>query len=292
MKLAERREVVEKSGLCTFCLRHAAELECYAKGGLSKPKCARLGCDGEHVSGLHALMGEADAEVNLVAGSESEAVGNYESEHDYQCRWDYESLWVGTLEATGVPREIDESVDATSGRETALRNDSVREGEEMDQCEYESLWVGTVGAVEALEEVDKSAGVTAGRDNDPVGMERETAGDEQWDLETDQPSGRADELKNPQHGFSHRPRGGQAWPPRSKEAGQPELKSRAVATVDQQWEEARYSAWLRQLLSDSSSDEDEDEERYGRFAESGRWMTELYGIPQCSTATSGRECSA
>jgi hypothetical protein len=28
MGLAERRKVVEKSGLCTFCLRHAAELEC------------------------------------------------------------------------------------------------------------------------------------------------------------------------------------------------------------------------------------------------------------------------
>jgi hypothetical protein len=61
--------------------------------------------------------------------------------------------------------------------------------------------------------------------------------------------------------------------------------------MDQQWEEARHSAWLRQLLSDDSS-EDEDEERYGRFAESGRWMTELYGIPQYPTTTSGRECSA
>ncbi len=46
MALAERRDVVEKSGLCTFCLRHAAELECYAKGGLSKPRCTSPGCDG------------------------------------------------------------------------------------------------------------------------------------------------------------------------------------------------------------------------------------------------------
>jgi hypothetical protein len=62
--------------------------------------------------------------------------------------------------------------------------------------------------------------------------------------------------------------------------------------VDQQWEQARYDAWLRQLLSDDSSDGSDDEERYGRFAESGRWMAELYGIPQHPTATSGRECSA
>ncbi len=28
MKLSERKEVLEKSGLCLFCLKHAAELEC------------------------------------------------------------------------------------------------------------------------------------------------------------------------------------------------------------------------------------------------------------------------
>jgi hypothetical protein len=45
------------------------------------------------------------------------------------------------------------------------------------------------------------------------------------------------------------------------------------------------------MLSDATSDEDEDEERYGRFAESGRWMSELYGLPQHLTTTSGGECS-
>jgi hypothetical protein len=43
------------------------------------------------------------------------------------------------------------------------------------------------------------------------------------------------------------------------------------------------------MLSDTSSDE--DEERYGRFAKSGRWMTELFEIPQHLAATSGGECS-
>jgi hypothetical protein len=28
MKLSERKEVLKKSGLCLFCLKHAAELEC------------------------------------------------------------------------------------------------------------------------------------------------------------------------------------------------------------------------------------------------------------------------
>jgi hypothetical protein len=43
------------------------------------------------------------------------------------------------------------------------------------------------------------------------------------------------------------------------------------------------------MLSDTSSDE--DEEQYGRFAESGRWMAELFEIPQHLAATSGGECS-
>ncbi len=70
--LAERRDVLEKSGLCMFCLRHSAEFECYSRGGLSKPRCTHIGCDGEHTPNLHRLMGEDDAKVSLVAGSEVE----------------------------------------------------------------------------------------------------------------------------------------------------------------------------------------------------------------------------
>ncbi len=128
--------------------------------------------------------------------------------------------------------------------------------------EYEGLWVGTVGATKVLEEADKSAGITVGRepaqDGGPAKTEEEITRSE----------------------------------PRVAETGQPRLRARPKAISDRQWEEARHDAWLRQLLSDDSSDEDEDEERYGRFAESGRWMTELHGIPQHSTTTSGRECSA
>jgi hypothetical protein len=45
------------------------------------------------------------------------------------------------------------------------------------------------------------------------------------------------------------------------------------------------------MLSDTSSDEEEDEGRYGRFAESGRWVAELYKIPQHPVPTSEGECS-
>jgi hypothetical protein len=70
--LAERKDVLEKSGLCTFCLKHSAEFECYGKGGLSKPRCTRNGCDGEHMPNVHMLLGENDAKVNLIADVEGE----------------------------------------------------------------------------------------------------------------------------------------------------------------------------------------------------------------------------
>ncbi len=166
----------------------------------------------------------------------------------------------------------------------------------MDQCEYESLWVGTVGALEVLGEAGELAGVTARQgltqDDGQAGAGEEMTGDEQWDLEVVPSSEETDESRNPQHESSHRPCGGQVRASRPLRTSQPGLRTRSGATVDQQWEDTRYSAWLRQLLSDDSSDEDDNEERYGRFAESGRWMSELYGIPQYPTATSGRECSA
>ncbi len=63
--LEERGRVLEKSGLCMYCLKHAAGLECYGQGGPSKPRCAQLECGGKHAIGAHKLLGEADACVNL-----------------------------------------------------------------------------------------------------------------------------------------------------------------------------------------------------------------------------------
>ncbi len=182
------------------------------------------------------------------------------------------------------------------------------------ECEYEGLWVSTIGATEMPERTDESSGITADREsaqgNDQAKMEGEgrieqghsfqvgkcsegeMAGDEQWDLGTDQPGRRAKGARDLLHGPARQLPGDRARPPYLAEASRPRVRTRSRTAPDRQWEEARHSAWLRQLLSDDSSDEDEDEERYGRFAESGRWMTELYRIPQHPTTTSGRECSA
>jgi hypothetical protein len=97
MKLSERKEILEKRGLCQFCLKHAAELECYGRGGLSKPRCTQAGCDGEHTPGVHKLMGEESAGVNLVAEDE------WESEEDEDEEW-----WVGTVRAVEVREEEEE----------------------------------------------------------------------------------------------------------------------------------------------------------------------------------------
>jgi hypothetical protein len=276
LKPTERREVMKKSGLCTFCLKHSAELECYGRGGLSKPNCARPGCDGEHTPGVHPLMGEDDAEVNRVAGDgdeagdEGETVDEYEYEdehedgHEFEC--EYEGLWVGTIGATEVLKGTGESSDIADGRGPA-------QGASQDKVKGE----GRAGQDHDFQEDECSEG--------------EETGDEQWDLGMDQLDQRADETRDPLQGPFRRPPGGQARPPRRAEASRPGVGARSRETTDQQWEEARHSAWLRQLLSDDSSDEDEDEERYGRFAESGRWITELYGIPQLSLPTLGRECS-
>ncbi len=58
---------------------------------------------------------------------------------------------------------------------------------------------------------------------------------------------------------------------------------------DPEWELARQDAWLRQMLTDSSGSD--SEEKYARFAESGRWIAEMTGIPQRTTMTSRGEFS-
>jgi hypothetical protein len=66
-------------------------------------------------------------------------------------------------------------------------------------------------------------------------------------------------------------------------------RKKVTKDKDQEWELARQDAWLREMLTDSSGSE--SEEKYARFAESGRWIPEMTGIPQRTTTTSRGECS-
>jgi hypothetical protein len=46
MRLSERKEVLEKSGLCLFCLKHAAKLECYGRGVSPSPSVRKPAATG------------------------------------------------------------------------------------------------------------------------------------------------------------------------------------------------------------------------------------------------------
>jgi hypothetical protein len=217
--LTERKEVLEKSGLCTFCLKHAAELECYGRGGLSKPRCTQPGCDGEHTPGVHKLMGEESAGVNLIAEDGSEEEDRDEDEEGDED----EGWWVGMVGVMEMPDWAEKipCCVASSGQE----QDASRGGaEDGGQVENEPEFL---------------------RDNCSAD---EVAEDEWWDLEPAYPSlerGGAGALHSraPQH-----PSGGTAGSPRPASAKRRRLKKRPGATTDQDWEEARRSAWLRQML--------------------------------------------
>jgi hypothetical protein len=300
MKLAERKEVVEKSGLCTFCLRHGADVECYAKGGLSKPRCERLGCDGEHVTGLHALLGEADAAVNLVAGDNGGVADIHEGEYNYLNEWAEENSWNGTLEVAEGIEEPEELMCSHTNLDAAPGVDMAERVEEAGEWEYESLWVGTISAVEVPGRADDitiaSTGQGPSQEIDQGEVEEGTTGNEseQRDQEASQAEGAAGMSREAGHRSAHRLSDGRMRRPRPRPRmpSHSGLRARPEQIEDQQWEEVRHNVWLRQLLSDDSSDESDEEEQYGRFAESRRWMSELYGIPQYPTATMGRECSA
>jgi hypothetical protein len=74
-----------------------------------------------------------------------------------------------------------------------------------------------------------------------------------------------------------------------KEVKRRKPKKKVTRNKDQEWERARKDAWLREMLTDTS--ESEAEEKYARFAESGRWIAEMTRIPQQTTTTSRWECS-
>jgi hypothetical protein len=247
--LAERRDVLEKSGLCMFCLKHLAEFECYGRGGLSKPRCTRSGCDGEHTPNVHMLMGEGDAKVSLVAGSESEegleARDEYEAEYEcgHEYEWEYEDggLWVGTVGAVEVLEWGKETPVTTAAPAPVFNNSRSGERETSEPNEGESDF-----------QVEGD-------------LAEEAAEGGWWDLRTESPVPEDAGVSTVQ-----------AEPPQCLlcEASRPRLPTAAEgqwarkkqeSAINQQWEEARQYARLRQVLSSGLSSKDEDEEQLGEW---------------------------
>jgi hypothetical protein len=224
--------------------------------------CPNLGARYLDAMGVHKLMGEESPGVNIIAEDGDEEENEDEEEGEYED----EGWWVGTVGVMEMPDWAGETP-----------HDTPSPGQE---CEDHHSEAEISSQPEDRPEYPLS--------DYPTG---EMAEDEWWDLEPTHSSpgrggARAQRLKAPQ-----RPLGDAGWPPDSAEGKRRKLRKRPGTTGGQDWEEARRSAWLRQILSDTSSDEDEDEERYGRFAESGRWIAELYKIPQHPVPTSAGECS-
>jgi hypothetical protein len=76
-----------------------------------------------------------------------------------------------------------------------------------------------------------------------------------------------------ERGSAEAPEG--AEPPPTKRLRRRRLRKKAMRDEGQKWEAARRDAWLQELLTDSSGSESED--KYSRFAESGRWIAEMTG---------------
>jgi hypothetical protein len=262
MEPGERKEILEMSGLCLFCLKHAAELECYGRGGLSKPRCTQAGCDGEHTPGVYKLMTGESAGVNLIAEDEGE------SEEDEDEEW-----WVGTIGVT----EVRGGGEETLGEEG---NHELEDGPELhsdtrfpERPERDG-WCSPEFLVSSSEE-DEEEAQRPSYAPDPrpprTGSADRSAGDDSRGLAIAPDGPRKEEPPCPLGAKRRRPR------------------RKAERTMDREWEQARRDTWLRGMLSDTSSGEVED--GCERFTESRRWNSELCEAPRHPATTSGGECS-
>jgi hypothetical protein len=200
------------------------------------------------------LMGEDDAKVNFIAGIEGEE--EYEAGVECEYEWEYEDggLWVGTVGAVEVlewGREASATADALASVPNGSRPDRVRGNDQVKQ--------------EGDFQVNESP-------------EEEPAGDGWWDLEMECPSLEGEEAGTSQTEPPCPSPYGASRSGHPIAAGEQRARKKQKTTADQ-WEEARQNARLRQMLSSGLSSEDEDEERHGRGAESGRWTPELYKPP-------------
>jgi hypothetical protein len=199
---------------------------------------------------VHMLMGEDNAGVNLIAGDEDKE----EAEAEYEVEYEVE-------------------------------NEHEDEGEYEWEYKDGGGWVRTVGAVEVLEWTEEASHIANVSAPTPDGSPDRVGGDDQakqegefqvnespedgwWDLELECPSLEEEEAGVPQDGLPHHFSYDTTRLDHPVATGQQRPRKGPQATADQRWEEARQNTQFRQMLGDSPSSEDEDEERHGRFAES------------------------
>jgi hypothetical protein len=296
LDLNERNEILKKSGLCLYCLKHAAEVECYGQGGFSKPKCMQAGCDGEHAVSVHKLLGEESAGVNLVAED------NYESEED-------EEWWVDTVRIEDKEEEeaLEELDETEPEREIRYGTSvSMRKDDSGLEDEFEYFWEVHTPSDPDEQEEDRWWSPEPPEPSSEEDEEEVRYLTEVLQLGLQRGGAKREEPSAPEEAAPCVKAGGWIPPGTEQDKGPPEtperkellrtkkpkrrkLRKKMTRDEDYRWELARQDAWLRELLTDSSGSE--SEEKYARFAESGRWITEMTGIPQQTTTTSRGECS-
>jgi hypothetical protein len=263
----------------------------------------QTGCDGELAVSVHRLLGESGASVNLVAEDE------YESEGD-------EEWWVSTVRIEGEEEEeeekeeeetMEEVDDSESEKEvryvtsTLMRKDDFGLEDELGyfweapipsdpyEQEEDRWWSPEPPEPSSKEDEEEVRYLTEVLGLGPQGDEVKGGGlsypteVEPGTKGSSQAASRAEQGREP----PGTPK--EVEPPRARKIKRRKLRMKVTRDKGHQWELARQDAWLREMLTDSSGSE--TEEKYARFAESGRWIAEMIGIPQQATTTSRGECS-
>jgi hypothetical protein len=234
---------------------------------------------------VHKLLGEESVGVNLVAE------GEYESEED-------EEWWVGMVRIEGMGEEEEEALRKIDESEPegetrygpsvfTMRDDSGLEDEfgylweahtssDLDEPEEDRWWSPEPpepGSEEDEEEVHYLAEI----------LEFEHRGDKtrQGGFPTPakvMPRIKVGSLALPCVVRRGGPPGtpGKGESPHTRKIRRRKLRRKVTRDRDHEWEVARQEAWLRELFTDSLGSE--SEEKYARFAESGRWIAEMTGV--------------
>jgi hypothetical protein len=271
-------------------------VECYGQGGFSKPKCMQTGCNGEHAVSVHRLLGEEDANVNLVTE------GEYESEED-------DEWWVSTvrIEEEEEEEETLEEVDESEPEGEIRHGTSVfmRKDDSRLEDDFEYFWEAPIPSDPYEQEEDRWWSPEPPEPSSEEDEEEVRYLTEVLELEPRRNEAKLGEPSSPakakpctkesyrvppcvEQGMEPPGMPGKVELPRAKRTRRRKLRKKVTRDEDHQWELARQDAWLREMLTDSSGSE--SEEKYARFEESGRWIAEMAGIPQ-QTTTSRGECS-
>jgi hypothetical protein len=292
------------SGLCLFCLRHPGSMQCYGRGGPSKPACPTPGCSGRPASSVHDAFMGASTSVSLVTDEgdeyDDDAYVNIARAGDEEDKWqDPDDSW---LELETEENKDDGRifcVSAFTGGEGPEEEDkfvyysdvSPRREEEPERGEEGGWWTPDPSWLESQEE-----------DEEEVFFLNKILSEEQKEDEADRiptPDPRSkEECSMPRDVKGEEDRNVE-----EKEVGktrkQRRLRKKTTCNNREVWEITRKIAWLRELLSSSSEDEEgtegkkaKVEKKYTRFKESGRWIKELTSPDQGCEAQAGTKATS